>query len=213
MKQWKNDQNCFVSDHPLIAEKLTTLREKNTSSERFRSELEIVSRFLFYEASRSLPSKSNPIETPLEAMDGKQLQNTVLLVPILRAGLAMSNAIRQACPASVGMLGMYRDHDTLQPVEYYSNLPEKASEMNVFLLDPMLATGGSAIAALDALKNKGVKNLTMIALIGAPEGLQKIRTVYPELPVYLAAMDRQLNDIGYILPGLGDAGDRYFGTE
>jgi len=213
MKPWNNDQDCYVSDHPLIAEKLTTLRDKNTSSERFRAELEIVSRFLFFEASRSLQTRSHTFETPLETMDGQQLERTVLLVPILRAGLAMSNAIRQACPASVGMLGMYRDHDTLQPVEYYCNLPENASDMDVFLLDPMLATGGSAIAAIDALKDKGVKNLTMIALIGAPEGLQKIRTVYPNLPIYLAAMDRQLNDIGYILPGLGDAGDRYFGTE
>ncbi len=213
MKQWNSDQYCWVSDHPLIAEKLTTLRNQNTSSERFRAELEIVSRFLFFEASRSLQTETYSVETPLEKIDGQHLKRTVLLVPILRAGLAMSNAIRQACPSSVGMLGMYRDHDTLQPVEYYSYLPEKASEMDVFLLDPMLATGGSALAAIDTLKNKDVKSLTMIALIGAPEGLQNIRSAYPNLPIYLAAMDRQLNDIGYILPGLGDAGDRYFGTE
>ncbi|MGH1366298.1 MAG: uracil phosphoribosyltransferase [Calditrichia bacterium] len=213
MKPWNNKTNCFVSDHPLIADKLTVLRDKNTVSEIFRSGLETISQFLFFEASRHMKCRVTPIETPLEAIDGQQLEQPILLVPILRAGLAMSNAIRQVCPASVGMIGMYRDHETLQPVEYYLNLPDSAPEMEVFLLDPMLATGGSAVAAIEAIHKQGVKKITMIALIGAPEGADKIHESFADIPIYLAAMDRQLNDIGYILPGLGDAGDRYFGTE
>jgi len=208
-----NFPNLTVLDHPLIADKVTQLRDKDTPHYQFRSLLNEVSQFLFYEASRDLPLENTSIETPLESISAPRIQKKVLLAPILRAGLGMVNSIAAVFPpVRVGMIGMYRDHDTLEPVDYYLRLPEDLSDKAVFLLDPMLATGGSAIDAVKKLKDHGAKKVIMIALICAPEGVSRLFETHPDTPVFTAALDRQLNEIGYILPGLGDAGDRYFGV-
>ncbi|RMF59305.1 MAG: uracil phosphoribosyltransferase [Calditrichaeota bacterium] len=206
-------QNLHISQHPLIQDKLCDLRQKSTPHFRFKQLLEEISQFLFYEASKTLSTRKVTIETPLENMEGEQLTREILLVPILRAGLGMVNGITQLWEGSrVGMLGMYRDHDTLQPVDYYLRLPENLEPFTVFLLDPMLATGGSAVSAITRLKERGARELMMLSLICAPEGVRAVSEHYPEVPIYAAALDRQLNEKGYILPGLGDAGDRYFGV-
>ena len=208
-----NFEHLTVIDHPLITDRVTQLRERTTTHGRFKTLIDEVSPFLFYEASREMTTRMAPINTPLEAMDGLRLGGNLLLAPILRAGLAMVTGITPYLPdAVVGMIGIYRDHDTLQPVDYYLRLPEDLSGMQIFLLDPMLATGGSAVDAVNKLKAHGAEQITMIALICAPEGVEKLAAAHPDVHVYTAALDRQLNDIGYILPGLGDAGDRYFGV-
>lgn len=206
-------KNLTIVNHPLVEDKLSRLRSKDTPYYQFKQLLEEISQFLFYAATANLESVPREIETPLEKMETRVLKQEILLVPILRAGLGMVNGIFNIRKeARVGMIGMYRDHDTLQPVDYYLNLTDHLHEMAVFLLDPMLATGGSASAALDRLKEKGAKNLTFIALLGAPEGAEVLAKNHPDVKIYIAALDRQLNEKGYILPGLGDAGDRYFGV-
>lgn len=213
MNTAKQFSNLFISNHPLILEKLSRLRDENTPYYHFKPILEEVSQLLFYEAGANIETDDVTIRTPLEEMTGHRLKKEILLVPILRAGLSMVNGIMNLWQeARVGMLGMYRDHETLEPVDYYVNLPENMSELNVYLLDPMLATGGSAIAGIERLKKKGVTQLSMIALLCAPEGVAVVQDAHPDVNIYAGALDRQLNEKGYILPGLGDAGDRYFGV-
>ena len=203
----------ILDDHPLIADQLTRMRSKETPPVGFRDLVESVSQLLFYEAMRDAQTRVETVETPLERLSGVQLKRQVLLVPILRAGLGMSVGIQKLWPeAIVGMLGMFRDEKTLQPIDYYVRLPENLADMTVILMDPMLATGGSAIHALNRLRSAGAIDLRMLALISAPEGLRAVREQHREVPIYTAALDRQLNEKGYILPGLGDAGDRYFGV-
>ncbi len=205
--------NLTVVNHPLLQDKLSGIRNKHTHFAKFRRLIEAISQGLFWEASRDLPLQSVSLETPLERMDGQQLAQPIALVPILRAGLGMVNGILQVVPqAHVGMLGMYRNEETLQPVDYYLRFPPEIEHMAVFLLDPMLATGGSAVAAVDKLKSAGIRYLKMLAIIAAPEGVSAMLKAHPDVPIITAALDRQLNEKGYILPGLGDAGDRYFGT-
>lgn len=208
----KNLPNLTIVDHPLITDKLSQMRDRTTPHHLFKRLLDEISPFLFFEASRWLETRETPIETPLEPMIGRRLHKEVLLAPILRAGLGMANSITAVVPtARVGMIGMYRDHDTLQPVDYYLRLPDDLSDMAVFLVDPMLATGGSVIDGVNKLKSRRARKVTMISLISAPEGARRLHEAHPDVQVFTAALDRQLNDIGYILPGLGDAGDRYFG--
>ncbi|MEM6337696.1 MAG: uracil phosphoribosyltransferase, partial [Bacteroidota bacterium] len=169
---------------------------------------------LAYEAMRRLDVDTFSIETPLEETEGYALKDEVVVVPILRAGLGLVDGFTRFVPeARIGHLGMYRDEETLQPVDYYSNIPAVLDRAHVFLVDPMLATGGSAIGALTHLKKLGAKRLTFVCLVAAPEGIDKLESAHPDVPIFAAALDRQLNDIGYILPGLGDAGDRIFGTD
>lgn len=209
----KPHNNVYISTHPLVQDKLADLRDKHTPHYRFKQLLEELSQFLFYEASQSLETRPQTIETPLESMECRRLGREVLLVPILRAGLGMVNGITQMWENSrVGMVGMYRDPGTLQPVDYYLRLPASLADLAVFLVDPMLATGGSAVAALDRLKERKAARICMITLICAPEGVEVVHRHHPDVPIYTAALDRQLNPKGYILPGLGDAGDRYFGV-
>lgn len=205
-------EDLIVLQHPLVLDKLTRLREKTTPHYQFKTLLEDLSICLFYEASNSLATAAVDTETPLEMMETAVLKDEILLVPILRAGLGMSNGITRIFPeARIGMLGMYRDHATLEPVDYYLRLPDDLSNYNLFLLDPMLATGGSAVAAVERLKARNAGQITFLAIISAPEGVERLHAAHPDVRVITAALDRQLNDIGYILPGLGDAGDRYFG--
>ncbi|MCB0276705.1 MAG: uracil phosphoribosyltransferase [Calditrichaeota bacterium] len=204
---------CQVLDHALVHHKIARLRAETTPPSEFKTLLEDLSILLFYEATRRLPTSNCVVKTPLMEAEGQKLKQAVLLVPVLRAGLGMSNGISRVFPeALVGMIGMYRDHNTLIPVDYYLRLPDRLSDKSVFLLDPMLATGGSAISAIDKLKNRGAASITMLAIISAPEGIAALHKAHPDAAVFTAAKDKQLNESGYILPGLGDAGDRYFGV-
>ena len=201
-------------DHPLVQEKLRLLRDISTRPKEFRALLAEVSVFLAYEALRDLPVETGSVETPIARASGVRLANgQPVLVPILRAGLGMSDGILRVMPeAAVGHIGLYRDHDTHQPVEYYRKLPADIGRRDVLLLDPMLATGGSAVAALDMLKSVGVRSLRLICLVAAPEGVRAVTAAHPDVPIFGAALDSHLNQDAYIVPGLGDAGDRLFGT-
>lgn len=200
-------------DHPVIQTKLTELREFSTNHYTFRSLLEEIAMLMTYEVTRDWPTVPKIVRTPLENMTGKVLSRQVTLVPILRAGLGMTEGVLRVLPeARVGHLGVRRDEETLEPIEYYKKLPPDVAETEVLLIDPMLATGGSAIAALDILKKVGTPQVMFVGLIAAPEGVVALQAAHPDVPVYLAALDSHLNDIGYIVPGLGDAGDRQFGT-
>ena len=206
--------NLTVMDHPLIQHKITLLRNKDTNVRDFRSLCTEISMLMAFEAMRDLPLESTQVETPLATAEVKRLAGKKLaLVAILRAGLIMADGILNLVPsARVGHVGLYRDHDTLQPVEYFKKLPSDIAERNVFVLDPMLATGGSAIAALDVLKAASITSMKLLCIIGAPEGVKAVQEAHPDVPVILGALDSHLNDIGYIVPGLGDAGDRIYGT-
>lgn len=207
-------KNLVILDHPLIQQKLFYLRDKRTNNLNFRAMLNEISGLMVYEVTRNLPVKSRKLETPLEQTIGYVLAKPVTLVPILRAGLAMCDGILNLIPhARVGHLGLYRDKKSLQPIEYYKKFPPGFEETEIIVIDPMLATGGSACAALDFVKNEGGKHLTFVCLVASPEGVSLLEEHHPEVPVYTAALDRELNDHGYILPGLGDAGDRIYGTE
>lgn len=202
-----------VSTHPLIRREVTILRSSETSSAAFRSALRRVSQLLVYEASADLPTDQLSVKTPLESTNGCVLARPVILVPVLRAGLGMVDAFLDMFPdARVGHVGLYRNEETLEPVEYYGNYPASLETAVVFLLDPMLATGGSAVAALRLLRGRGAKDVRLISLVSAPEGVRALENAFPEVPVFTAALDRGLNEKGYIVPGLGDAGDRIFGT-
>ena len=203
-----------VIDHPLIQHKLTLMRQKTTSSKDFRELLEEISMLMTYEITRDFPLREIEIETPVAKCKAKVLAGKkVGVVPILRAGLGMLNGVVNMIPAArVGHVGMYRDPETLKPVEYYCKLPSDVAERTLIVVDPMLATGGSSAAALSLLKEKGAKNIILMCLVAAPEGVELINREHPDIPVYVAAVDEKLNEHGYIVPGLGDAGDRIFGT-
>jgi uracil phosphoribosyltransferase len=202
-----------VSDHPLVIHKVGRLRHRDTPSPQFRELVYEISQVLFYEATRDLRTQQVIIPTPLSNAPGHEVAEKIGLVPVLRAGLGMANAMLDAYPeAAVWHLGLYRDHETLKPVTYYNKLPANHGLDLALVLDPMLATGGSAITAVEILKKAGVPRIKFIGLIAAPEGVAAMETAFPDIPLYLAALDERLNDIGYIVPGLGDAGDRQFGT-
>lgn len=202
-------------DHPLIQHKLTLLRDKNTGSKEFRELVSEVAMLMCYEATRDLPLKEVEIETPMGLAHTKVISGRKMaLVPILRAGMGMVEGVLAMIPAAkVGHIGLYRDHETCKPVEYYCKLPSDVAEREVLLLDPMLATGGSAIDAVNMLKAKGVRNIKFMCIIAAPEGLDAFTSAHPDVQVYCAAKDERLNEDKYIIPGLGDAGDRIFGTK
>jgi uracil phosphoribosyltransferase len=206
--------NLTVLDHPLIQHKLTLLRDRRTSTKDFKQLVNEISMLMAYEVTQYLPVEPVEIETPLERMTGAQVAGKKLtLVPILRAGLGMVEGIAQLIPsARVGHIGLYRNHDTLEPVDYYFKIPSGEHDRDFFVLDPMLATGGSAVAAATALRNAGAQRLRFLCLVAAPEGVTRMLEAHPDVPVFAAALDRQLSSKGYILPGLGDAGDRLFGT-
>ena len=201
-------------DHPLITHKLTIMRNKKTGSKDFRELLNEISMLMGYELTRDLPLQDVTIETPITKMNAKMVSGRKLaIVPILRAGLGMVDGIQSLVPvAKVGHIGLYRDPETHQPVEYYCKLPSDIQDRMVILVDPMLATGGSAIDALTLLKNKGCKNIRFMCLVAAPEGVSKVLKAHPDVDIYGAALDDHLNEHAYIVPGLGDAGDRIFGT-
>lgn len=205
--------NATVLKHPLIEHKLAILRNRDTDNKLFRETLNELSYLIVYEITRDLALRPVRIQTPLAPCDAQQLAEQILLVPILRAGLGMVEGILNLIPtAKVGHVGVYRDEETLQPVEYYCKLPPGAESMRVFLLDPMLATGGSLAFAIARLKEKGVRRIVVVSVIAAPEGLAALAAAHPDVTIYTAMLDERLNDRGYILPGLGDCGDRLFGT-
>ena len=209
-----SDLKVNVIDHPLIQHKLSLMRQKDTGTKDFRELLEEISMFMAYEITRDFPLKEVDIETPVAKCKSKVLAGKkVGVVPILRAGLGMLNGVVNMIPAArVGHVGMYRDPETLKPVEYYCKMPGDVAERTLIVVDPMLATGGSASAALSLIKEKGAQSIILMCLVAAPEGIEVINKEHPDVPVYVAAVDEKLNDHGYIVPGLGDAGDRIFGT-
>ena len=204
-----------VMDHPLIQHKIGIIRKEETSSKEFREMISEIAMFMAYEATRDLKMEDVEIETPITRTTVKKLEGKKLaVVPILRAGLGMVEGMLAMVPAAkVGHIGLYRDPKTLKPVEYYCKLPSDCGEREVFVTDPMLATGGSAIAAITMLKEKGVKNIRLLCIIAAPEGVKALSEAHPDVDIYIGALDECLNDHGYIVPGLGDAGDRIFGTK
>jgi len=204
-----------VMDHPLIQHKVSLMRDKETGTKEFRELLNEISMLMAYEVTRDLPLRTIEIETPICPAQTKVIAGKKLaIVPILRAGLGMVDGIMSLVPAAkVGHIGLYRDPNTLEPVEYYCKLPEDCEEREILLVDPMLATGGSASAAIRFLKRRGCKHIKLVCLIAAPEGTSRIQADHPDVNIYVAAMDEKLNDHGYIIPGLGDAGDRLFGTK
>jgi uracil phosphoribosyltransferase len=206
--------SLHIVGHPLVAHKLTILRDKNTPTKDFRTLVEEIGMFLTYEATRDLPLTTRKIETPLCAMDAPTLSGKKLaVVPILRAGLGLVEGVLRMVPsAKVGHIGLYRDEETLQPVKYFCKMPPDIAQRDVLVVDPMLATGGSACAAIAFMKEYGCQNIKLMVLVAAPEGAAKVEREHPEVPIYCAALDDRLNQRGYIVPGLGDAGDRIFGT-
>lgn len=205
--------NLFISTHPLVAHKLSILRDKDTEPKKFRALVREIATLLTYETTIDLLTQPIEVNTPLAKMQSQELKEKVGLVPILRAGLGMVEGVWDLIPnAEVWHIGLYRDEKTLKPVQYYNKLPLEPTVSVCLILDPMLATGGSAVAAVDVLKNWGVKKIKFVGLIGAPEGIRNLQSHHPDLPIYLAAVDDHLNEKGYIVPGLGDAGDRQFGT-
>jgi uracil phosphoribosyltransferase len=205
--------NVIASSHPLVAHKLTRLRDKTTDPKRFRELVREIAALLAYEATADLATTPRPVETPLAAVMGADLEEKIGLVPILRAGLGMVEGVWELMPSSeVWHIGIYRDEQTLKPVQYYNKLPVEPRVSVCLILDPMLATGGSAVATADILKRWGVKRIKFVGVIGAPEGIRIMEEHHPDVPIYLAAVDDHLNERGYIVPGLGDAGDRQFGT-
>ncbi|WP_139491073.1 uracil phosphoribosyltransferase [Brevibacillus dissolubilis] len=205
----------YVFDHPLIQHKLTLIRDKNTGTKEFRELVDEVATLMGYEITRDMPLEETTIETPVcEAKSKVIAGKKVGLIPILRAGLGMVDGILKLIPAAkVGHIGLYRDPETLKPVEYYAKLPTDIEERDLIVIDPMLATGGSAAAAIQALKNRGAKNMKLMCLIAAPEGIKVVQDEHPDVDIFVAAVDECLNDHGYIVPGLGDAGDRLYGTK
>jgi len=208
-------QNVTIINHPLISHKVAMLRNKDTNTKQFRELVEEISTLLTYEAFKDIPTVEVKVETPLEVTVQQIIaENSVAIIPILRAGLGMVNGVHTLFPAAkVGNIGMYRDESTCLPQEYYCKLPQGIESKISILLDPMLATGGSAIAAVDLLKKKGAKNIKCMHIIAAPEGIANLHKAHPDVQIYCAVCDRELNAQSYILPGLGDAGDRLFGTK
>jgi uracil phosphoribosyltransferase len=206
-------KNVTVIAHPLVQHNLARLRDRRTQSQEFRRLLAEIAALMIYEATRSFGVKPLKVQTPLESARGFQLEREIVLVPVLRAGLGMLDSILQLIPhALVGFIGLKREETTLRAQFYHKSFPKNLSRFEVILIDPMLATGGSAVAALDLLVEQGAKYIRLVNLVAAPEGIRRVRKCYPRVPVFTAAIDRKLNEKGYILPGLGDAGDRLFGT-
>lgn len=204
----------FVSNHPLIQNKMAMLRNKNTCTKEFKEIISEVAMLLCYEATRNIELVPSRVETPITSADVKVIDKRFAVVPILRAGMGMLDGLLTLMPtAKVGVIGLYRDPETLKPVEYYCKLPKEIADMEVFVTDPMLATGGTAVAAIDFIKEKGAKKITFLCILAAPEGVKKLQEAHPDVDIYAAAYDGCLNDHGYIVPGLGDAGDRIFGTK
>lgn len=208
-------ENVVIIDHPLMNHKVAKLRDKETDPKMFREYVEEITTLLTYEAFKDIPTVEIDVETPLEVCKQKVVPDkAVAIIPILRAGLGMVNGVHALFPvARVGHIGMYRDEETIQPQTYYCKLPDGIENMIAVILDPMLATGGSCVAAIKLLKAKGVKHIKCMHIIAAPEGVKTVHDAYPDVQIYCAAVDRQLNSASYILPGLGDAGDRLFGTK
>lgn len=205
----------LVLDHPLIQHKLAILRNENTAVKEFRELISEIAGLMCYEATRNLPTREVEVQTPVAKAKCRMLAGKKLaIVPVLRAGLGMVDSMVDLIPsAKIGHIGLYRDPVTHKPVEYYCKLPDDIANRQVYVVDPMLATGGSAVAAIDFLKEHGCKNITMMNIIGCPEGVQAVQEAHPDVDIYLAAMDEKLNEHAYIIPGLGDAGDRIFGTK
>lgn len=199
--------------HPLLTHKLTQLRRRETCTKDFRETLDEIAGLMAYEVTNDLPLKIVTVDTPLARFQTRELATDIVLVPVLRAGLGMVDGITKLIPsARVGHIGMYRDHKTLEPLTYYTKLPDNLQDAIVMVLDPMLATGGSSGAAIQVLKDHGAQTIKLVCVVGAPEGVRKIEHDHPDVQIYLAGLDERLNENGYILPGLGDAGDRLFGT-
>lgn len=209
------NKNVSLLNHPLLQHKLTLLRDKQTGSKEFREMVSEIAMLMCYEATRDLPLKEVEIETPVALAKTKVISGKKLaFIPILRAGLGMVDGVLQMVPAAkVGHIGLYRDPESLRPVDYYVKLPDDICDREVILLDPMLATGGSAVEAIALLKRKGVQHIKFMCIIAAPEGMKTLSDAHPDVPVFCAALDDHLNEHGYIVPGLGDAGDRLFGTK
>ncbi len=211
----KNYKNVTVLDHPLIRHKIAILRSVNTGTKDFRELIEEITTLITYEAFKDVPTRDVKVQTPLaECVQQMVPENTVAVIPVLRAGLGMVSGVHTLFPtAKVGHIGMYRDEETLEPKEYYCKLPDGIEQMRAIVLDPMLATGGSAGAAIDLLRSKGCKDIRQMSIIAAPEGVERLATAYPDVKIFVAVVDEKLNENGYIVPGLGDAGDRLFGTK
>lgn len=204
----------FVFDHPLIKDKLTRMRKIQTESTKFRDNLKEITQLMAYEVTKNLELDRIEIETPITKMLGYKLKEKIVLIPILRAGLGMVDGLKELIPtASIGHIGIYRDEETAQPKEYYCKMPANLKNGNAIILDPMLATGGSASKAIEIIKKYQPKSISFICLVAAPEGLKEIQSKHPDINIYVAALDEKLNDKYYIVPGLGDAGDRIFGTK
>ena len=203
-----------VLDHPLITHKLAIMRDKDTSTKDFRQNLHEIAGLMAYEISRDFPTKKIEVETPMGPCTTKALSKDIVLVPILRAGLGMVSGILDLVPtAKVAHIGLYRDEETLEPHEYFAKYPKNMEDAVVMIVDPMLATGGSANAAITMVKKQGARNIRLVCLVGVPEGVRAVEDMHPDVDIYLAALDDKLNEVGYIVPGLGDAGDRIFGTK
>jgi uracil phosphoribosyltransferase len=207
--------HVHVVHHPLVQHKLTQCRQKDTESWKFRDLVEEITAMMLYEATRGMPLEEVPLETPVSSATGWAMSGPQpIFIAVLRAGLGMlTGALRMFPAARAGHIGLYRDHDTFEPVEYYCKLPSGVEQGDCYLLEPMLATGGSALHAISALKKKGVQRITLVSLIASPEGIEALRQSHPDVKIYLTAIDEKLNEKAYIVPGLGDAGDRLFGTE
>lgn len=206
--------NVTILSHPLIKHKLSIIRDKSTSTKQFKECLDEIAGLMAYEISRDLETKEVEIETPICKCTAEVLSKEIVIVPILRAGLGMVDGIRNLIPtAKVGHIGLYRDEETLEPQTYYAKFPKEITEGTVILVDPMLATGGSLVAGIDILKGKGAKDIIYVGLVGAPEGIARVQATHPDVHIFLAALDEKLNENGYIVPGLGDCGDRIFGTK
>jgi len=204
----------IIVEHPLIQHKLTLIRKKETGTKDFRENLDEIAGLMAYEITRDLPTQEIEIETPLQKCSTRELAREIVLVPVLRAGLGMVDGITNLIPtAKVGHIGLYRDHVTLEPMNYYAKFPGNIDEAVIMVLDPMLATGGSASSAINTLKDEGACYIKLVCIVGAPEGVQRIKNDHPDVDIYLASLDEGLNEMGYIVPGLGDAGDRLFGTK
>ena len=203
-----------VLKHPLITHKLTQMRNKNCGTKDFRQNLDEIAGLMAYEITRDIPLKEVEIETPVATCKTYKMEKEIVLVPILRAGLGMVNGICNLIPTvKIAHIGLYRDEETLEPHTYFEKYPKAVKDAIVMIVDPMLATGGSAIAAIDMVKKQGAKNIRLVCLVGAPEGVKAVEKAHPEVDIYLASLDEKLNEHGYIIPGLGDAGDRIFGTK
>lgn len=203
-----------VFSHPLINHKLSIVRDEKTGMKDFRQVVNEIGGLMAYEITRDLPQKQVKVQTPICETTCDVLAKEIVIVPILRAGIGMVDGIHNLIPnAKIGHVGLYRDEETLEPHEYYAKFPKEMPEAQVLLVDPMIATGGSIIMAIEAIKKRGAKDIKVVGLVGAPEGIKKIQEAYPEIDIYLAALDEKLNEVGYIVPGLGDCGDRLFGTK